>query len=283
MSKVIFITGASTGLGRAIAEASLEKGYRVVATARRPEALRDLTEAYGQNVIALKLDVTDRVNVRQAIEEAVSVFGKIDVLINNAGFGMLGALEEFAENEIRDQFETNVFGALWAMQEVLPYMRCRRSGHIINISSVAGYVGYAGSSLYAASKHALEGFSKGLKREVEPFGIKVSVVNPGPFRTHFAGSSLKTSARTIEAYEDVHTRLDNLQSNIHGTQSGDPLKAAQAILKLIAMEEPPFTLPLGEWAYEEIPEQMNATLAEVEAFRHVGYATDYEEERTVTS
>ncbi|MEM6821159.1 MAG: oxidoreductase [Verrucomicrobiota bacterium] len=278
-NKVVLITGASTGFGRSLTEAALEQGHRVVATARKREALQDLTTGHRQNILGLELDVTNRTQIRSVVEEAVSVFGKMDVLINNAGFGMIGAVEEFHESEVRDQFETNVFGAIWMIQEILPYMRQQQSGHIINISSVAGHVGYAGSGLYAASKHALEGLSQGLFKEVESLGIHVTMVNPGPFRTQFAGSSLKTAEKKIEAYAtSVHTRQAYLRNNLNGNQAGDPDRAARAILETVGLPKPPFTLPLGAIAFEEIPGRLQNTLDEIEAIKAIGLPTDYETE-----
>lgn len=276
-SKVIFISGASSGFGRRITEQALAQGHRVAATARRPESLQDLVEQYGGQVIALPLDVTNKAMAEEAVTKAAETFGRIDVLVNNAGFGFLGAIEEFSEAEARDQFETNVFGALWLTQAALPYMRQQASGHIINVSSVAGFVGYPGSGLYASSKHALEGLSQGLAREVESLGIKVTVVNPGPFRTEFAGRSLKLAQRKIEDYATtVHARQENLRNKISGRQAGDPQKAAVAVLEVIAMAEPPFTLPLGAIAYEEIPDRLKTTLDEIKRFESVGLPTDFE-------
>ena len=276
MSKSILITGASTGFGHALATAAAKQGHNVIATARKTESLQKLVDAYGDKVLAVQLDVTDRNTIRKAIDQAVEHFGQIDVVINNAGFGMIGAVEEFSEKEVLDQFNTNFFGALWTMQEALPYMRAQKSGHIINISSVAGFVGYPGSSLYAASKHALEGLSQGLAKEVESFGIHITMVNPGPFRTHFAGSSMKMAELKIEDYaESVHARQDNLKNSLDGNQAGDPMKAAKAILAVIEMDEPPFTLPLGAMAYIEIPNRLQRTLNEIEAVKHIGKPTDF--------
>lgn len=276
MSKSILITGASTGFGHALAVAAAKQGHNVIATARKTESLQKLVDAYGDKVLAVRLDVTDRETIRKAFVQAVEHFGQIDVLINNAGFGMIGAVEEFSEEEVLDQFNTNFFGVLRAMQEVLPYMRAQKSGHIINISSVAGFVGYPGSALYAASKHALEGLSQGLAKEVVDFGINITVVNPGPFRTHFAGSSMKMAEQKIEAYaESVHVRQDSLKNSLDGNQAGDPVKAANVILDVIDMDNPPFTLPLGAMAYNEIPNRLQRTLDEIEAVKHIGKPTDF--------
>ena len=276
MSKTLLITGASTGFGKHLAEEALKQGYQVIATARQPETLQYLKDTANDKILMLRLDVTDRSSIKEAFNLGLRKFGKIDVLVNNAGFGMIGAVEEFSECEIQQQFDTNFFGALWTIQEALPYMRSQKSGHIINISSVAGFVGYPGSALYAASKHALEGLSQGLEKEVSSLGIYVTMVNPGPFRTNFAGSSLKIASKKIEAYGDsVHIRQENLKNNLHGNQAGDPLKAAKAILNVVRMVKPPFTLPLGEMAFREIPNRLKQTLDEIEAVKSIGLPTDY--------
>lgn len=275
MSKTILITGASTGFGKALAEAAVKRGHKVVATARNIESLQSLVDEQGGQLLALRLDVTDRATIAQAFQEAMQHFGQIDVLVNNAGFGMIGAVEEFSEQEVLDQFNTNVFGVFRTIQEALPYMRAQQSGHIINLSSVAGFVGYAGSALYAASKHALEGLSQGLAKEVAEFGIQVTQVNPGPFRTNFAGSSLKLAAKKIEAYAPIHERQQRMQTQLNGNQVGDPVKAANAILEVIAMDEPPATLPLGAMAYDEIPKQLKRTLDEIDAVKPIGLPTDF--------
>lgn len=276
MKKTILITGASTGFGRSIAEEALKRGHTVVATARQVGSLQPLIDAHGDRVLAVQLDVTDRDTIREAFHRAIQAFGQIDVLINNAGFGMIGAVEEFSESEVYDQFNTNFFGTLWCIQEALPYMRSQQSGHVVNISSVAGFVGYPGSALYAASKHAMEGLSQGLAKEVAPLGIDVTVVNPGPFRTQFAGSSLKLAEKKIDAYADsVHVRQENLKNNLHGNQAGDPVKAAKVILDMIHADNPPFTLPLGGMAFREISNRLKRTLDEIEAVKPVGLPTDY--------
>lgn len=275
MTKTLLITGASTGFGRALAEQALKRGHNVIATARKTESLRALKDEYGDKVLALPLDVTDVQSIQAAFAAGYKHFGAIDVLINNAGFGLIGAVEEFSAHEIRDQFNTNVTGVILTTQEALPYMRAQNAGHIITISSVAGFVGYAGSALYAASKHAVEGLSQGLAREVGSFGIDVTVVNPGPFRTNFAGSSLKLAEKKIDVYSDIHERQERMQIQMNGNQPGDPVKASGAILDVIEMDKPPFTLPLGEMAFNEIPARLQRTLDEIEAVKTIGLPTDY--------
>ena len=276
MSKVIFITGASRGIGKAIAEEALNAGHKVVVTSRQSGAFAELVAEHDMRVFPLQLDVTDRLAVRQAVYQAQAVFGRIDVLVNNAGFGMIGAVEEFTGAEILEQMSVNFIAPMMLIQEVLPLMRSKKKGHIINISSVAGMVGYPGSALYAASKHALEGLSQGLSKEVAEFNIKVSMVNPGPFRTEFAGDSLRTPMRNVDAYvNSVHARQSNLQNRVNGNQAGDPARAAQAIMHIISMPNPPFTLPLGEMAYNEIPARLQRTLTEIEQIESIGRNTDY--------
>jgi NAD(P)-dependent dehydrogenase (short-subunit alcohol dehydrogenase family) len=276
MSKVIFITGASSGIGQAIALEALSAGHKVVVTSRKAGSFEQMVADHGSNVFPLQLDINDRLAIRQAVYQAQAVFGKIDVLINNAGFGLIGAVEEFTGAEILEQMSVNFIAPMMLIQEVLPLMRSKKSGHIINVSSVAGMVGYPGSSLYAASKHALEGLSQGLAKEVAPFDINVSMINPGPFRTEFAGGSLRTPMRKIDAYvESVHVRQSNLQSKVNGNQAGDPSRAAQAVMHIINMPNPPFTLPLGEMAYNEIPARLHRTLTEIEQYENIGRNTDY--------
>ena len=275
MPKTILITGASTGFGRALAEEAVKRGHNIVATARKPESLQALIDEHGDKVLGVKLDVTDRGTIQAAFDAAVKHFGQIDVLVNNAGFGMMGAVEEFSQDEIHDQFNTNVTGLILTTQEALPYMRAQQSGHIINLSSVVGFVAFPGTALYAASKHAVEGLSQGLATEVAGLGIHVTVVNPGPFRTNFHGSSLKVAKKKIDVYENVHERQEQMQTQVDGNQAGDPVKAANAILDVIEMDAPPFTLPLGAFAYSEIPNRLQRTLDEIEAVKPIGLPTDF--------
>ena len=275
MSKTIFITGASTGFGRALAEEGAKRGYNIVATARKPETLQALVAEHGDKVLTAKLDVTDKDTIQSAFSLASQRFGQIDVLVNNAGFGIFGAVEEFSQEEIHDQFNTNVTGLILTTQEALPYMRAQQSGHIINMSSVVGFVAYPGIALYAASKHAVEGLSQGLAAEVAELGIHITVVNPGPFRTNFHGSSLKLAKKKIESYGIVHERQERAKNEVDGNQAGDPIKAADAILSVIEMDAPPFTLPLGAFSYGEIPTSLQRTLDEIEAFKSIGLPTDF--------
>lgn len=277
ISRVVFITGASTGFGREIAVAALKSGYRVVATARNPESLVSLRSPECEDrLLCLPLDVTKPAQINDAVTQALAQFGAIDVLMNNAGYGVVGAVEEFNGDELRQQFETNVFGAIAVIQAVLPSMRQRRSGHIITISSVAGFVcRVLGFGVYSASKHALEGGGQGLAKEVQPFGIHVTMVNPGPFRTDFMGRSLHVVEQRIADYDaSVHAALDAYQQQ-SGHQDGDPRLAAEAIMKLISMQNPPFNLPLGKISYEVIRNKLHETLHEMKQFESLGLPTDY--------
>lgn len=276
--KVFFITGSSTGFGWHLAEESLKQGHKVIATARTISKLNSLVEQYRENILPLTLDVTNIAQIRQSVKLGLETFGRIDVLINNAGYGLIGAVEEVSRDEIEKQFSTNVFAPVEIIQEILPTMRANKSGHIINISSIVGFTAYSGTSMYAASKHAIEGISQALAQEVEEFGIHVSVINPGPFRTNFAGSSLNLAKEKIDAYaQSVHLKQDIMKNKVDGSQVGDPKAAALAILSLTQMDNPPFTLPLGKFAYDESKRIFISKLDEIEKFKKIGLPTDFED------
>lgn len=227
-STVWFITGASSGFGKAMAKYAVSQGYTVVATARRKEKLQELADTAPKKIIPISMDVTDRQQVQRAVKEAVETVGRIDVLINNAGYGIVGALEETPEEEFRKQMETNFFGAVAVTQEVLPHLRKQGSGAIINMSSMGGNMSFAGFSAYSASKFALEGASEALAQEVAPLGIKTMIVEPGAFRTEFAGSALKHMPR-IDAYDEIVGGTRDFAKGMDGSQEGDPMKAAQGL------------------------------------------------------
>ena len=276
--KVFFITGSSTGFGWHLAEESLKQGHKVIATARTISKLNSLVEQYRENILPLTLDVTNIAQIRQSVKLGLETFGRIDVLINNAGYGLIGAVEEVSRDEVEKQFSTNVFAPVEIIQEILPTMRANKSGHIINISSIVGFTAYSGTSMYAASKHAIEGISQALAQEVEEFGIHVSVINPGPFRTNFAGSSLNLAKEKIDAYaQSVHLKQDIMKNKVDGSQVGDPKAAALAILSLTQMDNPPFTLPLGKFAYDESKRIFISKLDEIEKFKKIGLPTDFED------
>lgn len=276
MSKVWFITGSSTGFGRALVKAVLAKGDRVIATARRPEQLSELVNEYPDAVKAVRLDVTNRQEVDEAINAALKIFGQIDVLVNNAGYGLLGGIEEANDTEIRAQFETNVFGALNVLQVVLPHMRQRRTGHILNISSVGGFTGFAGFGIYNATKFALEGISEALAAEVAPFGIHITIVEPGSFRTDWAGRSLNRAERIIEDYAQTtgQTRISMKQAS--GNQAGDPARAAIAMIEIANASNPPLRLVLGADALEEIRRKLDSVAQELNIWERTTLSTAFD-------
>jgi len=274
---VWFITGCSTGFGRELARLVLERGWRAVVTARDAGRVRDLAEGHEDRVLALSLDVTRQDEIAAAVQQAERRFGAIDVLVNNAGYGYQTSIEEGDDAEIRAQFETNVFGLAAMTRAVLPGMRSRRRGHIVNISSQAGFIGYEGSGYYAATKHAVEGLSDSLSREVAPLGIKVTCVEPGPFRTDWAGRSLHQRHPQIDDYRGtVGARLE-ATAGYSGKQPGDPVRAAAAIIKAVEAESPPKHLVLGSIALEGIRNKLKETLAEIEAWAETSRGADYPE------
>ncbi len=240
--KTWFITGTSKGFGRVWAEAALARGDLVAATARNPDTLRKLVEKYGDKVAALKLDVDDKKAVDAAVAEAHERFGRLDVVINNAGYGQFGTIEEVNEQEARNQIETNVFGALWVTKAALPVMRAQRSGHIIQISSIGGVNAFASLGLYHASKWALEGFSQALSQEVAEFGVHVTLVEPGGFSTDWGGPSAKF-AEPIKAYDAAR---DTISRRFAATVPGDPEATGPAMLALVDAPEPPLRVFFGD-------------------------------------
>ena len=274
---VWFITGCSTGFGRELAKLVLARGWRAVVTAREKAKVEDLARDTGERALPLSLDVVDDDEIVAGVTAAERRFGRIDVLVNNAGYGYQSSVEEGVPEEIRAQFEANVFGLFAMTRAVLPGMRERRRGHIINITSVAGHCGFPGSGYYAASKHAVEGFSDALSREVGPLGIKVTCVAPGPFRTDWAGRSLKQTATGIPDYaETVGARLAQTAEK-SGTQAGDPIRAGEAMIALVADPKPPLHLVLGEWGHDAVVKKLKDSLAEIEGRRETALATDFPE------
>ena len=243
-SKVWFITGVSKGFGRVWAEAALARGDRVAATARDVKSLEPLVERYGDLVAAITLDVTDKPGAARAVAEAVERFGRIDVAVNNAGYGLFGTIEEVSEADARAQLETNVFGALWVTQAVLPQMRAQRSGHILQVSSMGGLNAFPTIGLYHASKWALEGMSQSLAAEVADFGIKVTIVEPGGFATDWRGSSARRSVQMPE-YDGLRASVGQWRL---GDGPGDPAATGPAILKLVDAKDPPLRMFLGSSA-----------------------------------
>ncbi len=274
---VWFITGCSTGFGRELAQLVLRRGWRAVVTARDASRVQDLTQGHEDRALALSLDVTSNDDIAAAVKEAESRFGAIDVLVNNAGYGYQSSIEEGDEAEIRAQFDTNVFGLAAMTRAVLPGMRARRRGHIVNISSQAGFIGYEGSGYYAATKHAVEGLSDALSKEVAPLGIKVTCVEPGPFRTDWAGRSLQQRRPTISDYQStVGARLE-ATANYSGKQPGDPVRAVEAIVTAVEADNPPKHLVLGSVALDGIRNKLKETLEEIEAWADTSRGADYPE------
>jgi NAD(P)-dependent dehydrogenase (short-subunit alcohol dehydrogenase family) len=272
---VWFITGCSTGFGEAIARQVLARGWRAAATARDSRRLASLVADHPDTALALNLDVCSAEQIGAAVAAAERRFGRIDVLVNNAGYGYMSSVEEGEEAEIRRMFDANVFGLFAMTRAVLPLMRRQRSGHVVNITSLAGFVGLPASGYYAATKHAVEGWSDSLAAEAGPIGIKVTCVEPGPFRTDFAGRSISETPNSLPEYaETVGTRLANIRRQ-NGNQPGDPIRAAEAIIEITRDENPPRHLVLGAIAVNSATARLQKTLADIERWRDLGLATDY--------
>ncbi|MFN8627871.1 MAG: oxidoreductase [Candidatus Binatia bacterium] len=272
---VWLITGCSTGLGRAIAVAALDNGYRVVVTARDPDRVKDLAATYPAHALALPLDVTDASQVTATVAEAERVFGRIDVLVNNAGYGYLAAIEEGEESDVQAMFDTNFFGVMRMVKAVLPGMRKRGRGHIVNISSMTGLVANPAAGYYASSKFALEALTEALSKEVHPLGIRVTAIEPGAFRTDWSGRSMKESRLAIAAYANTAGARRVLIRAADGRQAGDPARAAAAVLMVVESAQPPLHLLLGRDIYEAFQAKLAGwrdTLAEWES---VTLGTDF--------
>ena len=274
-SPVWFVTGSSTGFGREFVRAALAHGFRVVATARNPETLRDLVAQRQGQAVALALDVTKADQIARAVSEGERAFGRIDVLVNNAGYGYLAAVEEGEDKDIRAEFETNLFGLAAVTRAVLPGMRARRRGCIVNIASVGGVVGFPGSGYYAATKFAVEGLSESLAQEVEPLGIRVLLVEPGPFRTDWAGRSLKQSPKFIDDYEATAGRRRRETAAHSGAQAGDPRLAAEAVIKAVQSAAPPRHLVLGRAGLDMVEKELRSRREELARWRSTGAGTDF--------
>jgi len=274
-SPVWFITGCSTGFGRELARLVLDRGWRAVVTARDQTRVADLTEGKEDRCLALSLDVVEAGQIADGVSAAMRRFGGIDVLVNNAGYGYQSTVEEGVESEIRAQFDANVYGLFALTRAVLPVMRAKKHGHIINITSVAGFAGFPGSGYYAATKHAVEGWSDALSAEVGPLGIAVTCVAPGPFRTDWAGRSLKQTPNRIADYADTAGARLRATSDNSGTQAGDPVRAAEAMIRLTEVDEPPRHLVLGAQGLDAVTKRLHQSLDEIEAWREIGVATDY--------
>jgi NAD(P)-dependent dehydrogenase (short-subunit alcohol dehydrogenase family) len=276
MTKIWFITGSSRGLGRSLTEAVLAAGNKVAATARNTDALNDLVEKYPGQIFRIQLDVTDYPAVHKAVADTVAHFGRIDVLVNNAGFGIIGAAEAFSDEQVRGQLETNLYAPIEITRAVLPYMRKQRSGRILQISSIGGRVGNAGLTMYQAAKFGLGGFSEALAKEVAPLGIYVTCVEPGGFRTDWAGASM-TYAPAIEGYENsVGVRVNYFKDGKF-IPVGDPDKAGKVMVELADSPEPPVHLVLGSEAISILTNADDLRRAELEKWLPVSVSTDHDE------
>jgi len=276
MSQRWLITGSSRGLGRALTQAALEAGHRVIATARDPAALTDLAEHYGDAVRPAALDVTDPDAAARAVALAVEAFGGLDVVVNNAGYGDIGSVEDTALEDFRKQIEANLFGTIIVTKAAIPVLREQGSGHFIQLSSVGGRRGAPGRAAYSAAKWGVEGFSEVLAQEMALVGVKVTIVEPGGFRTDFAGASTTLNAGRPE-YDAVVGKAARMQAQYDGRQPGDPHRAAQVLLKVAVMAEPPLRLPLGSDAIAAISAADQDRLAELERWGPLSASTDFDD------
>ena len=270
--KTWFITGTSRGFGREWTIAALKRGDRVAATARKVEELDDLVAEYGDRILPLQLDVTDHDASFAAVKTAHEHFGVLDVVVNNAGYGQFGAIEELSEDEARAQIETNLFGALWVTQAAIPFLRAQGQGHFLQVSSIGGIVAFPGIGMYNASKWALEGFSEALSKEVAPFGIYVTLIEPGGFSTDWGGSSAK-HAQEMPEYQ---VGRDERKKRFASSKAGDPTASSEAVLKIVDAPEPPLRLLLGKFASDYVHPTYDERLKTWDAWRDVAVAADGE-------
>ncbi|WP_316778679.1 oxidoreductase [Pedobacter antarcticus] len=274
---VWLITGCSTGFGRELVKQLLAKSYNVVITARDTDKIQDLAEGYENNSLVLALDVTNKDQVQEVVVRTQEVFGRIDVLVNNAGFGYFSSFEEGEEEKIRAQFETNIFGLIQITQAVLPGMRSRKSGHIVNLSSIGGLRSFPSLAFYHATKYAVEGMSEALSLETVPLGIKVTLVEPGPFRTDWAGRSSLHTPLNISDYEPTVGERMKATAGYHGKQKGDPVRGALAIIKAVESENPPLRLLLGQAAYDLANGKIDLLKTDFETWKDVTIGSDFPE------
>jgi len=272
---VWLITGCSTGFGRELSKALLDSGYRVAVTARDAAKIADLVADHSENGLPLSLNVDSPEQIAAAVAATLDRFGRIDVLVNNAGYGYLAAVEEGEDAEIRAMFETNVFGLAAMCRAALPAMRAQKSGTIVNISSMGGVCGFPGIGYYNATKFAVEGLSEAMAKELAPLGVKVLIVEPGPFRTDWAGRSLKTPKEPIGAYAETAIARRNATQAYSGTQAGDPVRGVKAIIRTVESANPPLRLVLGSVAQDVIAARTEAFRLELEAGRDVALACDF--------
>ncbi len=275
MTKVWFITGCSTGFGRELAKLVLHSGYKAVVTARKPSDVQDIANSYPDTALVLKLDVTNPEDIKQAVEKAKQKFGSIDVLVNNAGIGYFGAIEESEEEEVRKMFEINFFGLANVTNAVLPIMRSQRSGHIINIASIGGLVGFPAVAFYNATKFAVDGYSESLSKETAHLGIKVTVIAPSGFRTDWAGRSANNSKIVIDDYAPSAGANKNSIRGYSGNQPGDPARAAQAIMKVVESATPPLRLLLGKAALKGALNKLDMLKKDFDAWEETTVGADF--------
>ena len=275
MKNVWLITGCSTGFGRALAQELLENGYRVAITARNIDQVKDLADAYPETAIALTLDVTNPSQIKEAVDATITRFGQIDVLVNNAGIGYFAAIEESEDEEVRKMFEINVFGLARMIQEVLPYMRKQKKGHILNIASIGGLRSFPAVGFYNATKYAVDGLSESLYKEVSPLGIKVTIIAPSGFRTDWAGRSAKNSAISIEDYAATAGKNKGDIRGYSGNQPGDPVKAAKAMILVTETENPPLRLLLGKAALKGARIKLDELKHEFDTWADVTEGADF--------
>src|SRR5262247_3196346 len=277
VNKVWFITGASKGFGMELTRAALETGDRVIATARKPKMIED---AFGEQdrLLVLKLDVTNEQQANEAVNAALKQFGHIDILVNNAGRGLVGAVEEVTAEEVRSAIAVNVEGTLNVSRAALPSMRARRSGHILNLSSVGGFVSWPGWGIYCATKFMVEGFSEAMQAELKPLGIKLTIVEPGPFRTDFLdASSLERTKNVINDYGDRAGAAREWADSSHNAQPGDPAKAAAAMVRITKVENPPLRLQLGADCLAAVESKLDLVKAELNQWRDLAISTAFTE------
>jgi NAD(P)-dependent dehydrogenase (short-subunit alcohol dehydrogenase family) len=275
MSKVWFITGSTRGLGRALTEAVLDAGHQVLATARRPEQLADLVKMYGEQIRTAKLDVRSPEDAESAVGAAINAFGHIDVVVNSAGYGFAGAFEEMSAEEFKGQIDTNFWGVVHVTRAVLPILRQQGAGHLIQITSTGGRMTVPGLSGYHAAKFAVEGFSEALAQEIKPLGLKLTIVEPGGFRTDWAGASM-SYASPIKAYAPSVGVIRGHMERMDGQQPGDPRKGVAAILKIAELAQPPLRLPMGNDAMAVLRHSYKTSVEELERWSGVTQSTDFD-------
>jgi NAD(P)-dependent dehydrogenase (short-subunit alcohol dehydrogenase family) len=273
--RVWLITGTSQGFGLELVRAALKRGDSVVATSRNPEKVTAEFKEAPDRLWAVSMDLRDAGQIEQVVQKAIGRFGQIDVLVNNAGHGIVGAVEEASDVDVRNVFETNVFGLLRVTRAVLPHMRKRRKGHVVNLSSIGGLIGIPGFGIYNATKFAVEGLSEAMAQEVGPLGIGVTIVEPGPFRTDFLGGSMAFTEARLPEYEATAGKARTYQKENNGAQAGDPVRGAEAIVAAVTGPNPPLHFLLGQNAYDRAMKKVGDLKSEFEKWREVTVSTDY--------